>query len=121
MTDSRESELEPDETAVLLHDLRTPLAAMRTAAEIVAGEPLSRRQADALHTLELAIDSLLAMTRGALEGAPDASRATLARRHSRPSMPLAASLRPLPARAGSRCPATSMPNLPPTGFPIRSP
>lgn len=77
MTDSRESELEPDETAVLLHDLRTPLAAMRTAAEIVAGEPLSRRQADALHTLELAIDSLLAMTRGALEGAPDASRATL--------------------------------------------
>ncbi|MAB00992.1 MAG: hypothetical protein CMN87_08965 [Stappia sp.] len=76
MTITNESELAPDETAVLLHDLRTPLAAMRTAAEIVAGEPLSQRQADALHTLELAIDSLLAITRNALDGAPAPARAT---------------------------------------------
>lgn len=121
MTDSRESELEPDETAVLLHDLRTPLAAMRTAAEIVAGEPLSRRQADALHTLELAIDSLLAMTRGALEGAPDASRATLGASALETLDAVAGLFETAAARAGSRCPATSMPNLPPTGCPIRSP
>ena len=76
MAKTSESGRTPDETAVLLHDLRTPLAAMRTAAEIVAGEPLSQRQTDALHTLELAIDSLLAITRNAIDGTPSPTRAS---------------------------------------------
>jgi CheY-like chemotaxis protein len=59
-------EAAPDELAVLLHDLRTPLSAMRTAVEIVCTDPTTPRQADALKTLEMAIDSLLAITRAAL-------------------------------------------------------
>lgn len=51
-----------DTLASLLHDLRTPLAAMRTAAEIVARDPLTARQKDALDTLGEAIDALLFMT-----------------------------------------------------------
>ncbi len=53
--------------AALLHDLRTPLAAMRTAAEIVAREPLSITQKDALSTMTEAIDALLAMTAGLMK------------------------------------------------------
>lgn len=66
---------EPGEThdarlAALLHDLRTPLSAMKTASEVIGLDPLNDRQARALHTLELAIDALLSMTQGFLD-APD--------------------------------------------------
>lgn len=58
--------------AALLHDLRTPLAALRMAAEIVAREPLSPTQKDALSIMAEAADALLAMTEGAI-----AARSTL--------------------------------------------
>lgn len=55
--------------AALVHDLRTPLAAMRTAAEMIGCEPTTRRQSAALETLIAAIDAMLQMT-GDLIGAP---------------------------------------------------
>ncbi|GGF06739.1 response regulator [Stappia taiwanensis] len=55
--------------AALVHDLRTPLAAMRTASEMIGCEPTTRRQAAALETLIAAIDAMLQMT-GDLIGAP---------------------------------------------------
>ncbi|WP_249692032.1 hybrid sensor histidine kinase/response regulator [Stappia sp. WLB 29] len=58
-----------DRVAVLLHDLRTPLAAMRTAAEMIGADPTTQRQASALRTLEMAIDALLSMTTQGLAGA----------------------------------------------------
>lgn len=57
-----------DRVAVLLHDLRTPLAAMRTAAEMIGADPTTQRQASALRTLEMAIDALLSMTTQGLAG-----------------------------------------------------
>jgi CheY-like chemotaxis protein len=58
--------------AGLLHDLRTPLSAMRTAVELIDLDPTTQRQASAIRTLEMAIDSLLAMTQDLLdpEGMP---------------------------------------------------
>lgn len=65
-----------DRVAVLLHDLRTPLAAMRTAAEMIGADPTTQRQASALRTLEMAIDALLSMTTQGLAGeAPDSGDA----------------------------------------------
>lgn len=58
-----------DRLAVLLHDLRTPLSAMRTAAELIGADPTTQRQASALRTLEMAIDALLSMTTQGLAGA----------------------------------------------------
>jgi CheY-like chemotaxis protein len=54
--------------SVLLHDLRTPLSAMRTAVEIIETDPTTPRQASALRTLEMAIDALLSMTTEGLAG-----------------------------------------------------
>ncbi|MBA5778644.1 response regulator [Stappia sp. F7233] len=61
-TENGAAERSGDTLASLLHDLRTPLAAMRTAGEIVSRDPLTMRQKDALDTLNEAIDALLAMT-----------------------------------------------------------
>lgn len=61
-----------DRLAVLLHDLRTPLSAMRTAAELIGADPTTQRQASALRTLEMAIDALLSMTTQGLAGADPA-------------------------------------------------
>lgn len=55
--------------SVLLHDLRTPLSAMRTAVEIIDTEPTTPRQTSAIRTLEMAIDALLSMTAEGLSGA----------------------------------------------------
>lgn len=54
--------------SVLLHDLRTPLSAMRTAVEIIDTEPTTPRQSSAIRTLEMAIDALLSMTAEGLSG-----------------------------------------------------
>ena len=54
--------------SVLLHDLRTPLSAMRTAVEIIDTEPTTPRQTSAIRTLEMAIDALLSMTAEGLSG-----------------------------------------------------
>jgi CheY-like chemotaxis protein len=58
--------------AGLLHDLRTPLSAMRTAVELIDLDPTTQRQVSAIRTLEMAIDALLAMTQDLLdpEGTP---------------------------------------------------
>ncbi len=53
--------------AGLLHDLRTPLSAMRTAVELIDLDPTTQRQASAIRTLEMAIDALLAMTQDLLD------------------------------------------------------
>ncbi|WP_029058098.1 hybrid sensor histidine kinase/response regulator [Stappia stellulata] len=60
------TELNPD-LAGLLHDLRTPLSAMRTALELIDLDPTTSRQASAIRTLEMAIDALLAMTQDFLD------------------------------------------------------
>ncbi|WP_417767871.1 response regulator [Stappia sp.] len=54
--------------SILLHDLRTPLSAMRTAVEIIDTEPTTPRQTSAIRTLEMAIDALLSMTAEGLSG-----------------------------------------------------
>jgi len=48
--------------ALLAHDLRTPLAAMRLTAELIAKEPLSNTQTNRLDILIRAIDNLAGMT-----------------------------------------------------------
>ena len=40
-----------NETALLAHDLRTPLAAMKTTAELIAKGKLSREQSEYLSIL----------------------------------------------------------------------
>ncbi|SDU41464.1 ATP-binding protein [Stappia sp. ES.058] len=64
--------------AGLLHDLRTPLSAMRTAVELIDLDPTTSRQASAIQTLEMAIDALLAMTQDLLDpgGAPTVRAST---------------------------------------------
>ncbi|NRG17071.1 response regulator [Rhizobiales bacterium] len=68
-TDKRPHEEERDRQAALVHDLRTPLSAMRTATEVAMREPLSDTQAQALGTVLEAIDALLAMTTNLLDTA----------------------------------------------------
>jgi len=48
--------------ALLAHDLRTPLAAMRLTAELISKEPLSSTQTNRLEILIRAIDNLTGMT-----------------------------------------------------------
>lgn len=68
-TDERPQEEGHDRQAALVHDLRTPLSAMRTATEVAMREPLSDTQAQALGTVLEAIDALLAMTTNLLDAA----------------------------------------------------
>jgi len=51
-----------NEIALLAHDLRTPLAAMRTTAELIAREDLSEAQSGYLSILLRSIDALADMT-----------------------------------------------------------
>ncbi|WP_196223364.1 ATP-binding protein [Roseibium sp. RKSG952] len=55
-----------DAAALLAHDLRTPLSAMRLAAELIGTESLSDRQRERLSLLLQSIDMLSAMTDGML-------------------------------------------------------
>lgn len=48
--------------ALLAHDLRTPLGAMRLAAELIGNGPLNETQKDQLNTLLKAVDALDQMT-----------------------------------------------------------
>ncbi|GHB27938.1 hypothetical protein GCM10007094_15470 [Pseudovibrio japonicus] len=48
--------------ARLVHDLKTPLSAMRTASELIAQEPLSDQQQHHLNTLQSSISSLEELT-----------------------------------------------------------
>lgn len=57
-----EREDESVRLALLAHDLRTPLTAMRLTAELIGGEPLSETQADHLAILVRSIDALTGMT-----------------------------------------------------------
>lgn len=58
--------------ALLAHDLRTPLGAMRLTAELIGNGPLNDSQKDQLATLLRAIDSLDQMTTGLIADAtPD--------------------------------------------------
>ncbi|MXN65071.1 response regulator [Stappia sp. GBMRC 2046] len=68
-TDIRPHEDDRDRQAALVHDLRTPLSAMRTATEIAMREPMSDTQSQALGTVLEAIDALLAMTTNLLDSA----------------------------------------------------
>lgn len=74
MADGDDGELERNETRLdaLLHDLRTPLSAMRTAAEMIGREPLSMTQRSALRILIEAADALIAMTGTMLGSGGDA-------------------------------------------------
>ncbi len=58
--------------ALLLHDLRTPLSAMRLTADLIAQDGLTRRQSERMDLLLGAIDALVEMTREAMPGAGDA-------------------------------------------------
>ncbi len=51
-----------NETALLAHDLRTPLAAMKTTAELIAKGKLSREQSEYLSILLQSIDALSDLT-----------------------------------------------------------
>lgn len=51
-----------NETALLAHDLRTPLAAMKTTAELIARGELSEEQSEYLSILLRSIDALSDMT-----------------------------------------------------------
>ncbi|WP_346892558.1 hybrid sensor histidine kinase/response regulator [uncultured Roseibium sp.] len=53
-----------NETALLAHDLRTPLAAMKTTAELIAKGKLSKEQGEYLSILLQSIDALCDMTEG---------------------------------------------------------
>ncbi|WP_108818650.1 ATP-binding response regulator [Pseudovibrio sp. Alg231-02] len=56
------------DVARLVHDLKTPLSAMKTASDLIAQEPLSDQQQHHLNTLQTAINSLEELT-GAILGA----------------------------------------------------
>ncbi|WP_068310697.1 sensor histidine kinase [Polycladidibacter hongkongensis] len=55
------------DVAQLAHDLKTPLSAMRTAAELIAHEPLSQSQQRYLGILEAALNNLLQSTDNLLQ------------------------------------------------------
>ena len=50
------------DVARLVHDLKTPLSAMKTASDLIAQEPLSTQQRHHLNTLQTAIKSLEELT-----------------------------------------------------------
>eukprot|EP00903_Cladosiphon_okamuranus_P002493 g2491.t1 len=55
--------------ALLAHDLRTPLAAMRLTADLIGKDPLNETQSDHLSILVRSIDALTEMTGDLVEGA----------------------------------------------------
>ncbi|KZL21754.1 Autoinducer 2 sensor kinase/phosphatase LuxQ [Pseudovibrio axinellae] len=50
------------DTARLVHDLKTPLSAMKTVSDLIAQEPLSNQQQHYLETLQKALSSLNELT-----------------------------------------------------------
>ncbi len=60
------------DVARLVHDLKTPLAAMQTASDLIAHEPLSEQQLHHLNTLRSAINSLEELTAEILCAKPPA-------------------------------------------------
>lgn len=73
---------EGDDFALAVHDLRTPLSAMRLTAELIGRGDLDARQAELLDTLVAAIDGLTDMTASLLlgqsgDGRPTGSNRTL--------------------------------------------
>ncbi|WP_346906442.1 hybrid sensor histidine kinase/response regulator [uncultured Roseibium sp.] len=62
-----------NETALLAHDLRTPLAAMKTTAELIAKGTLSQEQSEYLSILLQSIDALTDMTENLIR--PNSSEA----------------------------------------------
>ena len=66
------------ELALLAHDLRTPLSAMRLTAELIGNGPLDVTQAEHLSVLIRSIDALSEMTGGLIQSAePDQKVETL--------------------------------------------
>lgn len=64
-----------NETALLAHDLRTPLAAMKTTAELIARGELSEAQSEYLSILLRSIDALSDMTEDLIRSdSPDARK-----------------------------------------------
>lgn len=66
MTGKEKGSPESQRLALMAHDLRTPLNAMRLTAELIGMEPLSPLQQVRLATLIAAIDGLADMTAGVL-------------------------------------------------------
>ncbi|MEH0074434.1 hybrid sensor histidine kinase/response regulator [Pannonibacter sp. Pt2] len=78
MTGKEKGSPESQRLALMAHDLRTPLNAMRLTAELIGMEPLSPLQQVRLATLIAAIDGLAEMTSGVLnEGRAAAGLAPL--------------------------------------------
>jgi len=69
-----------DDFALVVHDLRTPLSAMRLTAELIGRGDLDARQSELLVTLVSAIDGLTDMTAGLLKSENGARLPTAASR-----------------------------------------